>query len=117
MSLAVAPLRLSIRGLGNVPNHKNSKLHLWSQKRSITKPEIQAWMEKAISSFVSQLCSELKARGVAISTEPSVVYKIASCVPLDDSFKWIREVSVSWQTASSPEDAGADIVIERVARK
>lgn len=109
------PVVLRLRGLGNVPAHKNNRLMLWAQKRSIRKPEIQEWMDRAITSLVSQLRSEFTARGIETSTGPQAASQIASCMPLDDCFKWIRSLSVSWQEASSEEDAGADITITRVA--
>lgn len=105
---------LRIRNQGHVPSFKNSKMILWRQKRIMTKPENQHWMDAAVQSLVCQLRFEFQTRGIAITTGPSALSLIASLLPLDDSRKWIPEFSVSTLLVSKGSE-GADITIERLA--
>lgn len=107
---------LKLNGLGHVPAFKNSKMILWKQKRIMTKPEFQHWMNAAVESFASQLRSELATRGIAISTGHSALLQIASLLPLDDSRKWIAAISVDVQLVSSGSE-GADVTITRLPEK
>ena len=45
---------LRIRGQSHVPSFKNSKMLLVRQRRLITKPEYQRWMEQAVRSVVKK---------------------------------------------------------------
>lgn len=106
-------LCLKIRGLGHVPSFKNSKMILWAQKRIMTKPEHQHWMEAAAQSFESQLRSALATSATGTTTGPIPLSSIVSFMPLDDSRKWIPQHSVSTQLVCKG-DEGADVVIERI---
>lgn len=79
----------------------------------ITKPEYRKWMDRAIRSFEFQLRSALATRETGTSTGPLPLSSIALWLPLDDSRKWIPEISVSTLLCSKG-DEGADIVIERI---
>jgi hypothetical protein len=109
------PIMLRLRG-SHVPSFKNSKMLVTLGKRTvpITKTEHKKWMEAAVLDFVSQLSSELRTRGIEITTAPSPLSLTASLLPLDDSRKWIPEHSVSTQIVSIESDAGCDITIERI---
>lgn len=102
---------LTIEGLGHVPSFKNSKL--LTRGRTITKPEYQAWMERAVRSIVSALRSEFQTRGIEITMGPSALSSIACLLPLDDSRQWIPEHSVTTQCVS-PGQEGAVVKIERI---
>lgn len=106
-------IHIQIQGLGHCPSFKNSKLLLWNQRRAITKPEYQKWMQAAIRLIESQLLSALATRGIEITTGPLAPSLIASYLPLDDSRKWIPSHSVSTQLVSKGNE-GADLVIERL---
>ena len=108
-----APTALQIRGLSHVPSFKNSKLLLWRQKRIITKPEYQHWMDAATRSIESQLRSALATSGIGTTTGLTALWPIASLLPLDDSRKWIPEHCVRTRLVSRG-DEGADILIERI---
>ncbi|MDQ5979492.1 MAG: hypothetical protein QG602_2466 [Verrucomicrobiota bacterium] len=108
-----SPIVLRVDGLGHVPSFKNAKMILWRQRRIMTKPEYQVWMERVVESFVSQLRSELATRGIATTTGLSALSQIASLLPLDDSRKWIPAHCVSTQLVSKGNE-GADITIERI---
>ena len=103
------PINLAVYGIGHVPSFKNSKL--LTRGRLITDPKKQEWMEWCIQSFVSQLRSALQTRGIATTTGPIPLSKIASLLPLDDSRKWIPEHSVSTRLVSKGSE-GAELVIE-----
>ncbi len=108
-----SPVTLTVRGLGHVPSFKNSKMILWRQKRIMTKPEVQQWMEAVTESFASQLRSEFQTRGIAITTGLSALSQIASSLPLDDSRKWMPTHSVNTLLVSKGQE-GADVLIERL---
>lgn len=112
-SLVAPGISLQIRNLGHCPSFKNSKLILWSQRRIMTKPENQHWMEKVTQSFESQLRSALATRGIETTTGPIPLSKIASLLPLDDSRKWIPAHSVSTRLVSKGNE-GADVEISPV---
>jgi hypothetical protein len=102
-----------VRGLGHVPSFKNSKLLLAKQRRLITKPEYQKWMDTVIRSFESQLRSALATSGTVTTTARIPLSLIASSLPLDDSRRWIPQHSVGTLLVPKGEE-GADIVIERI---
>jgi hypothetical protein len=107
------PITLTVQNVGHVPSFKNSKMILWKQRRIMTKPENQHWMESVVRSFVSQLSSEFQTRGIEITTAHTALLRIALSLPLDDSRKWIPEFSVRTQIVSIGNE-GADILIERI---
>jgi hypothetical protein len=106
-------LHLTLHGLGHVPSFKNSKMILWRQKRIMTKPENQVWMEKAVQSFVLQLRSALATSETETMTAPIPLSRIALSLPLDDSRKWIPEHSVNTLLVCKGRE-GADVMIERI---
>lgn len=108
-----SPVRLVLRGQGHVPSFKNGKMILWSQRRTMTKPEVQKWMTRAVESFASQLRCALATNATGTTTAPIPLSLIASSLPLDDSRKWIPEHCVKTQLVARGEE-GADILIERV---
>lgn len=105
------PVRLSIRGLGEICSLKNSKMI--ARGRLMTNPVKQVKIEAYIQSLRSQLFSELRTRGIAISTVCVQPYSTALPVPLDDSRKWISELHVSCVEVDKGEE-GCDILIERI---
>lgn len=102
-------IKLVVQGISSVPSFKNSKMI--ARGRLITDPKKQAWMEKCIQSFVSQLRSEFQTRGIATTTGPIPLSKIALLLPLDDSRKWIPRHCVSSRQVSKGSE-GAELVIE-----
>lgn len=113
LSSSPSRLTLRVRNFGHVPSFKNSKLLLAQQKRLITKPEYQRWMEAVIRSFESQLRSALAMNETGTMTALTRLLRIASSLPLDDSRKWITEHCVKTRLVSNGEE-GADILIERI---
>lgn len=109
------PIFIALRGLEEVPSFKNSKqiVRIKGRPMLITKPERQKWMERATLAIESQLRSELRTRGIEITTGPSALSLIVSLLPPDDSHQWISEHSVKSLEVSKGE-AGADILIERI---
>lgn len=107
------PITLTLANLGHVPSFKNSKMILWRQKRIMTAPVMQHWMQSAVLSIESQLRSEFQTRGIATTTAPIPLSLIASLLPLDDSRKWSPEFSVCTRIVSTGSE-GAEIVIERI---
>lgn len=105
------PIKLSIKGLGEICSFKNSKL--LARGRLITDPKKQEKMDRYIQSIKSQLYSELRTRGIAISTGCSPQSLIASFMPLDDSRQWIPEIHVSCVDVEKGEE-GCDILIEKI---
>jgi len=114
-STAGPKLVLRLRGLGHVPNFKNSKLLIGGRNgrppRQITKPEYQELMEKATDAFEFQLRSWLATTGLATGTEPLSPSLIASLLPLDDCLAWIGSHSVNWRRVR-PGEEGAVLVIQ-----
>lgn len=103
------PIKLVVLGLSHVPSFKNGKM--LARGRLITDPKKQAWMNQCIASFESQLRSEFRTRGIAITTGQSALSLIASLLPLDDSRKWIPQHSASTLQVSKGKE-GAEITIE-----
>lgn len=105
------PIKLVVKGLGDVPSFKNSKMI--ARGRLITDPEKQRWMERCTKAFESQLRSWCQTAGIVISTEQPALSRIASSMPLDDCLHWIPKVSVSWRGVSKGEE-GAVVSIEPI---
>ena len=102
-------IKLVVGGIGNVPSFKNSKM--LTRGRLITDPKKQAWMERCIQSFESQLRSAFQTRGIATTTGPIPLSRIALLLPLDDSRKWIPRHCVNTRLVSKGSE-GAELVIE-----
>lgn len=104
---------LRIRGQGHVVGFKNNKLILWSQKRIITAPKYQKWMQQAVASFVFQLLSGSAIVAGEIPPACSKLSWISSLLPVDDS---VKDLPVgSWTVLRVPKgEEGADILIEEL---
>lgn len=105
------PIKLVVKGLGDVPSFKNSKM--LTRGRLITDPKKQQWMERCTKAFESQLRTWFQAAGIEISTEPTALSRIASLVPLDDCLHWIRPGSQDWHVVSKGEE-GAVVTVEPI---
>lgn len=70
-------------------------------------------MEKVIQSFVSQLTSIMETTSPEILMGQSPQSWIASLLPEDDSWEWIRN-SVKSCRKVEPGEEGATIIIERI---
>lgn len=102
-------ITLAVGNIGHVPTFKNSKMI--ARGRLITDPKKQAWMDRCIDSFVYQLRSAFQTRGIATTTGPIPLSRIASLLPLDDSRKWIPSHSVNTRLVPKGQE-GAELVIE-----
>ena len=103
----------TLKEMGHTPSFKNSKMILWQQRRIMTKPDHQHWMQKAVQSIESQLLCLPQMRGIGTMTGPQALSLIASFLPLDDSRKWIPEHSVNTRLVSKGSE-GAEVLIERL---
>ena len=129
------PIRLELSGieveyndkgepkvLRGIPSFKTGKTAFaWRDKvtgkmmaRPLTLPQHKKWMEKAILSIESQLRSVLGITDAKIQTVASPRSWIASRLPLDDSWTWCREISVTSRLCRDGEAEGATITIERI---
>jgi hypothetical protein len=128
------PIVLTIKGI-EVPYTRDGKSHVlrgvpsfktgktafaWRDKatgkimaRPLTLPEHRKWMELAILSLESQLCSALQITAAKIQTVASPRSWIASRVPLDDSWTWCPEITVRCELCA-PGEEGATITVERI---
>lgn len=79
----------------------------------ITKPEYQQEMEQIIRSFVSQLQSAGQTAAGQTCPESSTRSWIASSVPADDAWTWIREIEIKGELCE-PGEEGASITITRL---
>ena len=89
---------MEIKNLGEVPGFKNSKMIALG--RLITDPRKQRWMDQASALFESQLRSFIRAKGIPTLTGEQLLCSIATLLPLDDSRKWMAELSVNWRQVS-----------------
>lgn len=116
-TLSPTQIRLTIRGLGNVPSFKNTKSiyrnHKTGRPFIATKKEYKETMQQIIRSIESQLCSAFQTSTAAMPTAPSLAFWIASSLPLDDSRQWIPAIS-ALAVKVEPGDEGCDILIERL---
>ena len=129
------PIRLELSGieaeyndkgepkvLRGIPSFETGKTAFaWRDKvtgkmmaRPLTLPQHKKWMEKAILSIESQLRSVLGITDAKIQTVASPRLWIASRLPLDDSWRWCREISVTSRLCQEGEEEGATITIERI---
>lgn len=96
---------------------KNSKMLLPAKDNRpamlITAPEKQKAMKEYIRAIEYELCSAFRTSATGMPMGHRLRSWIASCVPLDDSVKWIRELSVVVEDVE-PGEEGADITIERI---
>jgi hypothetical protein len=97
-----SPASLQVKGIGNVPSMKNSKM--LTRGRLITDPKKQKWMDQAAESFASQLRSWFQTHGIEIPMAWQQPSSIATSWPLDDSVAWIGQLSVSWQRVNKGEE-------------
>lgn len=105
-------IELVIRGIGHVPSFKNSKM--LTRGKLITDPKKQKWMNKATRNLESQLRYFIPIQEIGTETGLTLLSKIASFMPLDDSLKWIPKHNVDSQRVSKGYE-GANITIERIA--
>jgi len=110
-------ITLRIQGIGNVPSFKNSKQIVQNPKTKrpmlITDPKKRKWMNEATRVIESQLRSCIQTCGIATPTAKDARSWIASSMPLDDSWVWVKENSDNSRRVSSGEE-GAIITIERI---
>lgn len=124
-SLPNVAIRLEVKGLGHIPSSKNSKMilglrpvpgkpKLWMGTPFIgTKTEYKKVMEEMVQSFLSQLISVSQTSLAGIQTTPLTPSSIASLLPENDSWLWIRNHRVSCQKVARGEE-GATITIVRI---
>lgn len=107
---SMTPIRLEIKGLGNIPSFKNNKM--LAKGRLITNPENQKWMDRCVHSFESQLISLYQTREDGMRTGRSLQSWIASVLPLDDSVREIiNEEILVHHTVKGQEGAIVTITI------
>lgn len=111
-----APLVLTIRNMGPVPSKKNRKVISKNRKTGKmflrTDDDEAAWAKAAILDLLSQLNCAYRA-AVAMQITPSAPSWIASSVPVTDSTKHIRRLSVD--VVDVPEgQEGAVITISQI---
>lgn len=110
------PVVLELKGLGPVPslkNHKRSIIQQNGKPRPITDPGVKNWMECAIEAFESQLLCASQKNGGGMLTVASRRCLIASCVPADDCWTQVPEISVKCELCD-PGQEGATIIIEKL---
>lgn len=96
-----------------MPSFKNNKMILWSQKRIITDPKKQAWMEKAINSLISQLrgmfpTEEGVMRGECQKPLPTVSFPL-----FDDSMDYMIPGKQERKFVLKGQE-GCEITIEKI---
>lgn len=106
-----SPVILTVSGLGEIPSFKNRKMP--ANRRIITRPETQQWMERCVRSFASQLSSAMQTCAGGTATDNLRQSWIASSVPADDCWTEVEYGSVT--ATLDPGNVGATIVIERLA--
>jgi hypothetical protein len=109
-------ITLTIQGCENVVSFKNSKLICAPKGRRpmlITDPKKQKKMDRYIGLIESQLHSLYQTSETGMATGCSLASWIQSCVPLDDSRKWIPELHVYFKEVPKG-DEGAVILIEKL---
>jgi hypothetical protein len=82
--------------------------------RPLTLPQHAKWMKLAILSIESQLRSALGITDAKIRTAASARSWIASLLPLDDSWRWCPEITVTSRLCRDGEEEGATITITRL---
>jgi len=103
--------RLTIQGIGNVISFKNNKM--LARGRLFTKPEYQAWMDRATESIVLQLFSKCQTGDAATQLECWKRLRTFLSGLSDDSVKQLPEGAWKVEFVEAV-DAGADILIERL---
>ena len=101
-------ISLCVTGMGHVPAFKNGKL--LCRGRLITHPEKQKWMEATARSIESQLRSLYRTTETETGTGLSLHSWTLTCLPLDDSLKWIGLPCGDWRKVKKGEE-GAIIEI------
>lgn len=116
ISCAATPLTLRLRGCGNVVSFKNTKkiARIKGRPALITDPRKQKAMDSYIRAFESLLNSAYRTSATGMATGCSLASWIRSCVPLDDSRKWISEQSLRFIEVAKG-DEGADVVLEIIS--
>lgn len=109
---------LEVKGRGHIPSFKTQKSAAINRRTGkpfpVTSHKIKKWMNETIRSFELQLSSAIQARQQdQIPTAPPRLFWIASCAPLDDSRKWIRELHILCRDVPLGGE-GATILIERI---
>lgn len=134
------PLTLTIRGLGVIPNFKNTKMIIppslkairkaieygnlglvsqavedYSKKRPalITSPEMQQKMQRITAALESELRSAIQTNAGEIPTEQQRRSLTAWCVPDDDSWTRMPIIEIKAELCQ-PGEEGATIEIERL---
>lgn len=81
--------------------------------RLVTDRRVKKWMKAAISSLESQLLCAFRTTALTTPMGVSLPCWIASCVPKDDCWRYVRELIVTSELSTS-ERAGVTITIERL---
>jgi hypothetical protein len=134
MASGAKPIVIEVRGitvkykregkeriLKGVPSFKTGKCAIawWdpvkkkAMGRPMTLPEHRKWMDLAILRIESTLRCTLAITAEKIRTVARPHLWIASLVPLDDSWSWVRELRVKSQLCE-PGQEGATITITRL---
>lgn len=107
--------------LRGIPSFKTGKMAIgWRDKmtgrimaRPLTLPEHKRMMELITLSIESQLRSALNLTTERIQMVACPRSLIASLMPLDDAWTWLREISVR-SDLCGPGEEGATITIQRI---
>ncbi len=100
-------LRLYHRG-SHVPSFKNSKL--LTRGKLVTSPRNQKWMKECIKSFESQLLCSFRTIESETVTAQNLRSWIASCVPENDSCRYLTACSWNFiEVSKGQEGANVDI--------
>lgn len=114
------PVVLEIKGQV-IPSFKNNKMLITKKPNGqplrepmlITRPDLQKRMAKITESFVSQLRCAFRTESGEILTGCSLQSAIALCVPDDDCWTRLPEITVRSELCA-PGEEGATVVIERI---
>jgi len=105
------PIKLDVRGIGDVPSFKNNKMI--ARGRLITNPKRQKWMEHCIQLIESQLNYAMQTSAGETLTGQQALCWIAQSLPCDDSRSFIPELHITAVDCTKGEE-GATITIERI---
>jgi hypothetical protein len=114
------PVTIELRGIV-VPSFKNNKILIAKSPSGkplerpllITKPENQKTMDKITDSIALQLLSAFRTDDGVTLTGRSLRCAIASCVPEDDCWTKVPEITIKGELCE-PGNEGATIIIERL---
>lgn len=114
---ATPPIRLRVRGLGNVIPFKNRKRAVVAKDKQsaflVTESHVQKQMQAITDGFVSQLVSALQTVSGGTWTAAQQRSWIVSSLPADDCWSCIPRQVINGDLVPLGEE-GADLLIERI---